>query len=678
MKGSSSHFIILLFAATSLEAADSLNVHLLAGIPAGPYSVAADTSGIVVVGGYSGISVYRLSSSPLLTNVSNLFLQKGINGVALSGNLGYATTDRGLLSFSLSDPYAPSVLQEIDLSYSYFLDVKGNVAYVCSDSGLISVDISDPTNMSALGVFPRACYDVVVRDTLAYVSTSDSLLVINVSDPTSPYEIGSVYTYDYAEGLDVKDTLVYVASYSILAIINVSDPTDPTFLSYSYTDYDYVVSVVVMGDYAWCGVADDYYGVEVFNVSDPTSPYVEGFVETPDEVWDVDKIRNYVLAPASEGVAIFDTASVDSPYVAFFFPDVNSSSGPTGVSKGAYAFLPASENVLVADTRDSTHFFMSNVIYTDGTPGQYLMLRDSLLYVVSDVGRLFIFNVADPDAPVLLGSLDTAFYYMKGVTLTGNYVVMVRGTRGLNVVDVSDPSSPLLRGSATGGYMRHVCALWPYLYVLATRLYVYDLTDPDNPALVDSVSFPNSPTKCAVAGSHLFLTAPDLYSLDLSDPSSPAVVGSLSVSWSASAMEASGDTLLYVNTTSDGLRVLDVSSPTAPHEVGYYVPYSRDNFGRFVVPIGENVLIGGIYGTLLLHPDLVLTAKGERKVVSKTGYLTSSRGRLTLSGEGRFSIYDVSGRIRAGGTLHGSKTVELPPGTYMVKMGRRTEVVVVH
>ena len=60
--------------------------------------------------------------------------------------------------------------------------------------------------------------------------------------------------------------------------------------------------------------------------------------------------------------------------------------------------------------------------------------------------------------------------------------------------------------------------------------------------------------------------------LDISTPSTPVEIGSLDMYWRANDIAIAGNYAYVAAGSSAGIRVIDVSSPAAPFEVGFYVP----------------------------------------------------------------------------------------------------------
>jgi len=152
----------------------------------------------------------------------------------------------------------------------------------------------------------------------------------------------------------------------------------------------------------------------------------------------------------------------------------------------------------------------------------------SLAYLAAGPGGLQVVDVSNPSSPTLAGSLPVSGN-ASAVAIAGPDLVAVgrRGIPGVTFVDVSVASAPLARGSVGAPFVQ----------------------DPRALAARDTVLF--------VADEQL-----GLLSLRFGDPQAPAPLGAAST-FAARDLDLTGNTLL-VGTRSRGLQIVDVSTPTSP------------------------------------------------------------------------------------------------------------------
>lgn len=202
-------------------------------------------------------------------------------------------------------------------------------------------------------------------------------------------------------------------------------------------------------------------------------------------------------------------------------------------------------------------------------------VKAPLACVASWNGLLFVVDVSDPSAPTLQGSYDagqaggfTSFSpgpIIQDMAFSGQHVLCACGQAGLMVLDVSNPSVPVLAGTyKTGSYC--VCA-------------------------VDT------------SGSRAFLTlgSPKGHSqfqiIDLCSPSRPALIASLPMAGIAQDVSIAGS-LAYVTLGSAGMIIVDVSNPSSPEVRESYRPYAH---GQFRIHFSK----------VVAHDSLVYLSNGE-------------------------------------------------------------------
>ncbi|OBQ32393.1 MAG: hypothetical protein AN487_22450, partial [Anabaena sp. CRKS33] len=94
----------------------------------------------------------------------------------------------------------------------------------------------------------------------------------------APTLVGNYNTSGLAFGVQVVGNYAYVADYeSGLQIIDISNPTTPT-LKGNYDTSGYAQSVQVVGNYAY--VADRDSGLQIIDISNPTNPTLKGNYDT--------------------------------------------------------------------------------------------------------------------------------------------------------------------------------------------------------------------------------------------------------------------------------------------------------------------------------------------------------------------------------------------------------------
>jgi hypothetical protein len=118
--------------------------------------------------------------------------------------------------------------------------------------------------------------------------------------------LGGYDTSGYAQGVSVSGSIAYVADdYAGLQIIDVSNPTSPVRLG-GYDTSGYAQGVSVSGSIAY--VADVDAGLQIIDVSNPASPVRLGGYDTSGKAIGVAVAANRIfVAHGEKGLKVFCT-----------------------------------------------------------------------------------------------------------------------------------------------------------------------------------------------------------------------------------------------------------------------------------------------------------------------------------------------------------------------------------
>ena len=217
------------------------------------------------------------------------------------------------------------------------------------------------------------------------------------------------------------------------------------------------------------------------------------------------------------------------------------------------------------------------------------------------------------------GSLELAG--ASSVFIQGDYAyVAARNDNGLQVIDISDPSSPTGVGQLTNGGSlelnnpRSVFVQGNYAYVAANGddgLQVIDISNPSSPTGVGQLTGTLSTNSLALDGAHSVYVQGNyayvasfnddgLQVIDISDPTNPVGVGQLTEADNSSLALATpisvfvqGNYAYVVSTGDNGLQVIDISDPTNPTGVGQLTGTLATNSLALANP--QSVFVQGNY-----------------------------------------------------------------------------------
>ncbi|HDQ99373.1 MAG TPA: T9SS type A sorting domain-containing protein [candidate division WOR-3 bacterium] len=147
---------------------------------------------------------------------------------------------------------------------------------------------------------------------------------------------------------------------------------------------------------------------------------------------------------------------------------------------------------------------------------------------------------------------------------------------GVYVLNVADPTEPALlsEGIRTAGRVKDMVHTGNRLYSASGGLYIHNTESPGNPVQLGELSSPRDASGLAVAGNRVYVTDTrfGLRVVDVSDPARPEEVGSIQLPGSTLGVALSADANhAFIASDTAGFRVVDVSDPADPVELGYYL-----------------------------------------------------------------------------------------------------------
>ena len=294
------------------------------------------------------------------------------------------------------------------------LFVANNVAYLSFNHYLKIIDLNDPSNPTTLGTYDTALGDyactgaegVFLSNTTAYIANgSNGVQIIDVTNPADPQRLGRYIAFN-ARDLYVSANKAYIVDQcSGLHIIDITDPFNPTILG-SYDTPGFANDVFVSGTTAYVA---DYFNLQIIDVANPSSPKI---------------LSTYTRSGSHNCVFVSGTTAFVVETGGFAVVDVTNPANPifrggwgTGTVRNIYASgtivytaarLPDFDGLLLTDITNFEHPVFHNLLGYN-TPGfaNDVFVSGSVAYVADGSKGLQIIDVFDPTNTVLLGNYDT-------------------------------------------------------------------------------------------------------------------------------------------------------------------------------------------------------------------------------------------------------------------------------
>lgn len=257
--------------------------------------------------------------------------------------------------------------------------------------------------------------------------------------------------------------------------------------------------------------------------------------------------------------------------------------------------------------------------------------QGNYVYLESSTGTpgtnlLQIYNVTNPQAPRMAGSVPLPLYSL-GLWVSGQYAYAISYADNsalsdsspgvLSIVDISNPASPTVIGSATTGtpgvHVADIKVAGNYAYVSGqstdqsvtaqSRVLVFDVSHPAAPFLLSSLPAGHSPQGLDVEGNYWYQTIYDdttsgnttLNIYNISNPSAFYETGQAILSGACHPQDVTvqGTTAYVACYKSSSIAVVDVSTPSTPSVESYITlsaascPIFLESKGRYIYSISN-------------------------------------------------------------------------------------------
>ena len=207
-------------------------------------------------------------------------------------------------------------------------------------------------------------------------------------------------------------------------------------------------------------------------------------------------------------------------------------------------------------------------------------LRDTLLYVTTETSGMYILNVRNPGAPVMVGRTAPFSDLSDELKISGNYAYATDCTAGLRIIDIANPAAPVEVGCWNETGMNtciQAVAVWGNRALVTDYFHgfwILDLTTPAAPVLLGQVTGQADGTgghTVRVRGDFAYFAASSrgLTIYNIANPAQPQLVGTLGGSGvNYSDLAWAGNYLCALDEAQSQLRILDVSDPAHPAQHG--------------------------------------------------------------------------------------------------------------
>lgn len=500
-----------------------------------------DGSTLYIADQIDGLHLWDVTN-PRAPQQLGTFDTPGVAGkVVVMGSRAFvADLSHGVHEIDVTDATQPALVQTVWQPGMWARDIAvdgSRLAIADATSGLVFADLS---------VFPAAIVTiplpgpnvVAIRNDLVVTVVNprngdpNELRTFNVADVSNPAQIGTLPIQNViVNALLLRDDSVFAATthYGVLSF-DIANPESPTAGAAHRSRTPNEIRDLVSLDSSILGVAESRPGIlELLPVSDP-DPRIVGIARVP--LLGTSVRRPIAMAPDDSLIAVQYSGGVliyglSDPR----HPRLESSIMVVGgvddlVIGNGVLYVTGSEGLSVFDIRDPrAPVEMTNI----GGSGRALALVGDRLIHCED-GNTVLLNVSTPGNPVELGRLEIA--HPSAVAALSN-TVYVGHSQGVDVIDVIEPELPVrvrtlplgnVRSVAIGNGRLAVTLHNQQVLPSEDRVHLFDVATPAMPLPLSSR--PGSVAHSVLVGD-LWIQArvrDGFVVEDLTDPENPQVI----------------------------------------------------------------------------------------------------------------------------------------------------------
>lgn len=460
------------------------------------------------------------------------------------------------------------------------------------------LDISEPNNLKRISyvMLPALIEDIAISNGYIYVVSGD-LQVFDITIPTQSQLVGSFQNPGTITNMAIHEGYAYLGVGNLdgyttsggLWVIDVSDPAHPKEVyNYRPTGFTPPSDIAIANEHVYVAMTDSIPCLRIFDISDPANP----IERTSPQTYLLGHPKAIVVSGHYAYVTeeeIYQNESGDWNGGLQIF-DISDPGNPTQI--GSFAEIWGASRVSM----------LGNVAYVT-------YIADGLVAI----------DVSNPSQPVQIGSYDMPYGNHKQVVIKEGQAFVSNGSAGIEVINISEPENMTHSGTyAPLGNVQTLQVADSTVYALDNdKLQILDVSNPEHPAVLGTHLFAgydftlwkdyalisgygemqvvniSQPSNPVMTGSYLsevatyrnviatdnFAYLNDLQTdpndhtqnstlkvLDLTNPTTPIEIGSLQAGWITDMKTDSQ----YVYLAGTDLRVIDISTPSSPVQVGTY------------------------------------------------------------------------------------------------------------
>ena len=525
--------------------------------------------------------------------------------------------------------------------------LEEDTAYVLYPSGLHQVVLLGPSDHITLASFdlPGADGYLAKKDSVLYISRGESgILLIGFGESEDPIRLDTIPAPSSFGPIAIGRDRLYAADRdSGVVVYDLSLPAFPARVG--LYGGEGISDLLVRGGVAF--LAKGRAGVTLLDITDPV-PSLLVELDGMDDALRLALGEDYLVVGRGDYVlTAVDVSDSSAPVV---LPNEYVSTDSLGDLVAIDSFVVAivgGEDLVLLRSAD----LGGGVVASSAGDSALTRVTEAggKIYVTTEENGVRETNVARPQSAIFIAKESFARTSVSTISLSGDTAYLAAFQMGVMVASVATPADPDSIGRIpTVNYARDCEPYGDYLFVAehnaGVRVY-----SRDDGTMAAFLPLPGIPQRIARQGTILYVSSgtEGVYVVDISSPTFPVVVDSVEPAaegGTINAVSLRGDEMVTAEGTG-GVRLFDLSDPAHPVELGSYVPGGSVAFAA----LSDS---NRIYATVLAR-GIVVIDKTNPSSLDSTGFLSIAAPVLAASAFSGEVLYQLEGAFYPSrGKLH--------------------------
>jgi hypothetical protein len=377
------------------------------------------------------------------------------------------------------------------------------------------------------------------------------------------------------DAVEVDENYLYVGNGSYIDVYE--DQEEPVFIVRLETP-GIIRDIIRDGDYLY--VADEEYGLRIFDVSDINNPFEAGFLLLPGYTQKL-LLRDSIIYSANfhGGLRIIDIENPSNPIEISFYQtgfqvdDLAIIDNYIFITQGA----ELNSGFIILDISDPYVPIFIRKVYTlpMGYACRGLAIKDENLFVIltnGSYGFTDIYSIVDPTNPILTYPTQDIFGTM--IRIEGNYAFIPQFSE-IKIVDISIPDTLFIVQTINSyGEKKSLRFKGNVMYVADSYygLVIIDINDLNNPIYKYHIPSAYNTGYLIVDNNLVYVSDMGLRILDVTDPNNPQRISVFQTIYGTDKIFKKDNLVFLVDGNIGGMRIIDVEYPNFPLELSQIKP----------------------------------------------------------------------------------------------------------